>query len=214
MFSNIRRLAKEIHQNAVDHGWWDGERKTEEILALIHSEWSEALEEYRDHRPMVYGNCGAPDYAIRSGCKAYMDTKRMCDASVNHACAYRLEKPEGIAVELIDGCIRILDFIVRKDEAFLDAVDFEEILFVLPLENVKDRMLPEIIAALHWYVSEAYIQVLPVMTDMRVVFEYLLEAMGVAFSWISAEGHDPLEIMKLKHAYNKTRPYKHGGKKC
>ena len=40
----INEFAAEVHKNAVEHGWWEGERTFPEIVALIHSEVSEALE--------------------------------------------------------------------------------------------------------------------------------------------------------------------------
>lgn len=45
---DFKTLAEEIHQNAKDHGWWDKERPVPELLCLIHSEVSEALEAYRN----------------------------------------------------------------------------------------------------------------------------------------------------------------------
>lgn len=41
---------KETHQNAVAHGWYDGDtRGIPELLCLIHSEVSEALEAHREN---------------------------------------------------------------------------------------------------------------------------------------------------------------------
>ena len=45
----IKELAEEIHTNAKIHGWWEEERNIPELLCLIHSEVSEALEDYRNH---------------------------------------------------------------------------------------------------------------------------------------------------------------------
>ncbi len=45
--ATIKKLAGDFHKNAINHGWWEGERQIPELLCLIHSEVSEALEEYR-----------------------------------------------------------------------------------------------------------------------------------------------------------------------
>lgn len=45
---NINQLAKEVHDNAVAHGWWDKPTVLPEALCLIHAELSAALREYQD----------------------------------------------------------------------------------------------------------------------------------------------------------------------
>jgi len=40
-----------IHKNARDKGWWDSNRSDGELIALMHSELSEALEGMREGNP-------------------------------------------------------------------------------------------------------------------------------------------------------------------
>lgn len=125
----LNQLRDEIHQNAVEHGWWDEERSFGDIIALCHSELSEALEEYRNrHIPdEIYYSCKMPDG--KDWCTKHQNCTNCKNA-----------KPEGVAIELADCIIRILDFCGK-------------------------------------------------------------------------EGIDIEEAIGIKHEYNKTRPYRHGGKK-
>lgn len=133
----LNELAREIHENAVEHGWWDEERSFGDIVALCHSELSEALEEYRAGHPELWSRieCGAAgsDFV----CK-HMTQDGLC-ASGMTCSMEKTGKPEGIAVEMADCIIRILD-------------------------------------------------------------------------WCGKVGVDIDAIIRIKMEYNKTRPYRHGGK--
>lgn len=137
----INELAKEIHENAVEHGWWECERAFPEIVALIHSEVSEALEEYRNGRPMIYYPCNAGGVCCEEDGSAHCGSRPYNPEEPDAPCSAKSKKPEGIAIELADVIIRILDYC------------------------------------------------------------------GYAGIDIEAE-------IRQKHEYNKSRPYRHGGKKC
>ena len=102
---NMNEWAREIHENAVNHGWWETDRELPEILMLIVSELSEALEEYRAGRPMAWHECSAED-----GDLADYECEKVKECAYMGACPYKERKPEGIAVEVIDALIRILDW--------------------------------------------------------------------------------------------------------
>lgn len=201
---NLNKFAREVHANACAHGWWDEERDTAEIIALIHSEWSEALEEYRAGRPLVWHACGEQPNGNGGICNP-QDEYDCTNYGRESECRYRGKKPEGIAVELIDGCIRILDFAAHEKIA-LKFMEIE------PLH----RALPTLIAVLHYYTSHILDNVGEngeINTHDHMP-ELLGESVYNVFRYIRAQGLDPEKIMLEKHEYNKTRPYRHGGKKC
>ena len=47
----IRTMQHAVHQNAVNHGWWDDPREDGTVLALVHAEVSECLEALREGNP-------------------------------------------------------------------------------------------------------------------------------------------------------------------
>lgn len=125
---NLNQWRDEIHKNAVEHGWWDEPRTFGEIIALFHSELSEALEEYRK---------GQKPHEIYANYVGEKNVYKLEYGDVIQTAGY---KPEGIPIELADCIIRILDYCGK-------------------------------------------------------------------------EGIDIEEAVRIKHEYNKTRPYRHGGKK-
>ena len=47
----FRTMQHAIHENAIEHGWWDEPREDGTALALIHAEVSECLEALREGNP-------------------------------------------------------------------------------------------------------------------------------------------------------------------
>lgn len=79
----VREWMRVSHEVATEKGWWETERNFGEQIALMHSELSEALEEYRDNHPV--------------------DDIRWEPNKTGEL------KPEGIVVEFADVLIRIFD---------------------------------------------------------------------------------------------------------
>lgn len=201
----IKEFAKVVHQVAVNHGWHDPKYETHflEYIAMIHCEWSEALQEYREGRPPIWYACGESEHKIpccpqdEYECRMY-GRERVCE--------YREKKPEGMLVELADGVLRILDFLVEIHVTYWQWDTFEEMIADVPQKDLEIPF-PVFIAKLHEATGRAaaggYLNL------------FLLEpVMAYACAWIQKEGEDCEYLLQIKNEYNRTREYRHGGKKC
>ena len=210
---NLNKFAKEVHQNAVDHGFWEDERDITETIALIRSEFSEALEEYRANRPMIWFGCKEIEHSTPKVC-APKDEYDCLVFDQKGTCPHRGKKPEGIAVELIDGCIRILD-LFGKNGRVCSSSTIAELINRIRANNPKlneDTPLPTLVCALHSLTARAGDRCYAV-TNKAAALAPLEAALGLVFFWTSENGVDPEALMVQKHEFNKSRPYKHG-KKC
>lgn len=112
---NINDLVKEAHQNAVDHGWWEEPKSMGELLALIHSEVSEALEEHRNgkkaNKTYYSQKIEVPHFLTNDVIeeRVFFASQKGVVINAIEGLAINPKKPEGIPSELADIVIRVAD---------------------------------------------------------------------------------------------------------
>lgn len=102
--STIAELSKEIHENAKSKGFWDKDRNIGEMLMLIVSEVSEALEadrenKYSDNRYLE---------------KLESDGYTWEDSAISFASGFKRDIKNSFADELADVMIRVMDLAYSK----------------------------------------------------------------------------------------------------
>lgn len=189
---NYNEWAKKIHENAVKHGWYDKPISEAEYEALFHSEISEAFEEYRRGMPEVYWNCGI----TREICAPASE----CDCAYyarEWECTHRHQEPHGIAIELIDLAIRLLDYAGANDydvDGEPSCVDEFTEGFVVMINDLHYTV---------YVLANSGYEPLTVRGCLDLISCYC-----------TSKGLDFETLLSLKHEYNKIRQYRHGGKRC
>ncbi|MDA3779726.1 MAG: hypothetical protein PF487_05805 [Bacteroidales bacterium] len=132
---DLINLIKKSHMMAMEHCWWEEPKSIGELLALIHSEVSEALEEHRNGRrpdETYYSkkiHCG-----IDWGMGKPPGTPQLKNVSEIYLFDENPKgnlKPEGIPSELADVVIRVADMCgyygIDLEKAIEEKMEYNEI---------------------------------------------------------------------------------------
>lgn len=188
MGKSLADLTAEIRETNVAHGWRSaeggpGENTFGDYLALLHSEVSEALEAYRDHRLH-----DVTQVAVGPRGEIVKDAPPF--------------KPEGVGSELADVLIRLLDMCDVFDLTPFDMDCELADVAPIPLNSFDFVSFGDHLAWLHRAAS-----VLVVASDGNLA-GFLRALVAVA----ERHGIDLTAEVERKIAYNRTRPFQHGGR--
>lgn len=190
MGKSLADLTAEIREINVSHGWrpvdgGPGGTTFGDYIALLHSEVSEALEAYRDHR------LDDATATTRAG------------TPISEA------KPEGVGSELADVLIRLLDMCDVFGIWLGDDME-DGLADVAPLPAPAGvTTFGEHVAWLHFRIGniDPFAERVGTLTEARMAL--ILRALVTV---AERHGIDLTAEVERKIAYNRTRPYKHGGK--
>ena len=174
---NLAELQREAHAIAKEHGWWDEDRTFGDLIALVHSELSEALEAYRV--------CGIVD------------------------CPHEHTEWAGVASELADVVIRVADMAESYGVDLASA--FESLSEGASERDMSMRTFGDWIATCHASFSLAF-AVWEYGFDGASWQEYLSEGCHGVQRLAAHYGIDLDAAIEAKMEYNRSRPYRHGGK--
>ena len=178
MNAMVNELAAEAHANAVTHGFYDAP-DSDRNFALMHCELSEAIQAERSDAAML-------NHVLD------MDEKRVI--------------PEGIAVELADFVIRLLDY------AAWQGIKIPVQARIVPLY----RDLPRLVNVLHDLVNDIRRADICIVDDKSRAAWTRTEA-GIIASiiehvemYLDDSEVDLWAVIREKMDYNRTRPRMHG----
>ena len=197
---NLADLQREAHSIAKDHGWWDEERSFGDLIALVHSELSEALEAYRERELEAYT---PPDDVIGQPGKLGTTRQPHPFPGVGGYVNVKVStKPEGVASELADVVIRVADM------AEWHRIDLEDLVGQVRNNYSLSGSFGTNIAEAHYLLAIAW--------DEYQCGGRWPHHLGLVTAYIfrmaAHYGIDLDAAIAAKMEHNRTRSYRHGGK--
>lgn len=197
----LNKMRDKIYQNAINHGWHEGERSIDEYCALFHSEVSEFFEEFRLPEPKaLYFDTHNYNISIldKNGIHKADEAEKIdnilsMEYKWNHFEEIAKHKPLGYGIELADLVIRLLDFCGEND------IEYNVI-----HANVYTQDIPNIfhdVMMLHETINQYY-----AYQDYANIISLILLCFSVSIKY----NFDLNEMIRIKHKYNLTRIRKHG----
>ena len=184
----LPELQREAHAIALSKGWWDEERTFGDLIALVHSELSEALEAYRENPTMGTSLHNPPE----AGGSTVVGSRF-------------LVKPEGVASELADVVIRVADMAEWYGR---DLSDWEGAKISHP---IVEPTFGDWISLIHGNLSLAF-AFLCTELEGRTWTDALKGVLRLVSDMAVHYGIDLDAAIEAKMEYNRTREYRHGGK--
>lgn len=187
--NDLNSIAREIHAQAAEKGFWDVEDAMVKHIAKMHSELSEALQEDRMGHPMLY----VDDIET---------LERIADPEL-----FDGRKPEGIAAELADFVMMALDLM---EQLFFDAGELWETYKDEIHESMRTMcsgmQLYSLVCGEHGSLCTA----IKCYRDIDGIgFIHMILTIEL---WLEQHGVDIWQVIRLKLEYNKNRPALHGRK--
>lgn len=190
---NLKEMSIESSNISHERGWYDSSRTFGDFMALLHSEVSEILEAYRD--------AGIVDQT-----KLFVNDDGQSRMVVN-------PKPEGVGAEMADVLIRLLDTCETQGIDLGEAVAAHTGVYginvgfgdaVNQLHNHITRLSLAGEDYMGW--NDGIYSQTPISHYYAAIYVYLRD-------WAKYLGVDLQAEYRRKTEFNKTRPYRHGGKR-
>ena len=188
----LNDLAKEIHQNAKDKGFWDSPRNTGELFMLIISEASEALEAHRKVRKADLKQFALPNNGNVTDEQWFKISFENCIKDTT-------------ADEIADVVIRILDYCASQEIEIKPAL-LSTTLISLDSENFGANLFQicgEIQRAGEYALTND-------IWDSAKSKDNIHSALALIIQLCEREEIDLLKHIELKMKYNATRERMHG----